>query len=332
MTHMSNAMSDVLSSLKVSGQVLLVDEYQPPWGIEIPDGRTLAKALHVPVDTAVVPFHIVRRGSFELHTKEHDPMVIRTGEVAICTGGVLHKMIQGEPNVVVPFGELLGSSINPITAAGLGGSTELVCGVFVWRNTKNNPLIDALPTIVHTDVSGRDGGKTLELLTQLLVGELRMTRAGHDYMASRFVELLCAESIRQFLDQHEHDNPGWFRAMKDPKIAPALNSIHASPEGDHSVASLASGVSMSPSRFAARFREAMGESVMSYATAWRMNVAGRKLIDSELSVEQIAHRVGYENTASFTRAFSRSFGVPPAQYRKANSRVDGQNSSHRRVS
>lgn len=312
-----NALGDVLASLKVSGQVLLVDEYQPPWGIDIPDGGQLAEVLAMPAGTKIVPFHIVRRGSFELHVADQDPMIIRTGEVAICTGSDHHQMIQGDPNRIVPFGELLGTSVNPITASGIGGSTELVCGVFMWRNTERNPLIEALPRIVHTDVSGRGGGKTMELLTQLLVSELRMNRAGYDYMASRFVELLCAESIRQYLDQHAHNHPGWFRAMRDPKIGPALNAIHAAPGSNLSVASLAAGVNMSASRFAARFREVLGESVMSYVTRWRMNIAGRLLLETDLNVEQIAHQVGYESTASFSRAFSRSYCVPPAQYRKA---------------
>lgn len=316
MTTSNNAFSDVLASLKVGGQVLLVDEYQPPWGIEIPEGGQLARALAMPAGTRIVPFHIVRRGSFELHTADQDPMIIRTGEVAICTGSIRHQMIEGDPDRVVPFAELLGSCMNPITVSALGGSTELVCGVFMWRNTERNPLIEALPQIVHTDVSGRDGGKTMELLTQLLVSELRMNRAGYDYMASRFVELLCAESIRQYLDKHAHNHPGWFRAMRDPKIGPALNAIHAASNAPLSVASLAAGVNMSASRFAARFREVLGESVMSYATGWRMNIAGRLLLETNLNVEEIAYQVGYESTASFSRAFSRSYDVSPTTYRK----------------
>jgi AraC-like DNA-binding protein len=321
MTTIRNALSDVLSSLDVSGQVLLVDEYRPPWGIEIPDGSQIARDLEISSATRVVPFHIVRRGSFELHTADQEPMVIRSGEVAICTGSVEHQMIEGEPGNLVPFGQLLGPRVNPITASGHGGSTELVCGVFMLRNTAHNPLIGALPKVMHADVSGRDGGKTLELLTQLLVSELRMNRAGYDYMASRFVELLCAESIRQYIDRHVHDQPGWFKAMSDPKIGEALNAIHDASAPDLSVASLAAGINMSPSRFAARFREVMGQSVMSYATAWRMNTAGRLLLETNLNVEQIAHQVGYESTASFSRAFSRYHDIPPARYRKAKATV-----------
>ena len=317
-----NALSDVLASLNVSGQVLLVDEYQPPWGIEIPPGREIADALSTPPGTRVVPFHIVRRGYFELHAAGREPLIIRTGEAAICTGSNRHRMIQGDMPPIVPFEQLLASGVNPITASGAGGSTELVCGVFMWRNTERNPLIQALPGVIRADVSGRDGGKTLELLTQLLVSELRRTRAGSDYMASRVVELLCAESIRQYLDGHEHVRPGWFRAMRDPRIGAALNAIHAAPESNLSVPALAAIVNMSPSRFAARFREVLGESVMAYVSGWRMNLAGRLLADTDLQVDQVAHRAGYDSTAAFSRAFSRSFGVSPARHRKQAALTD----------
>ena len=315
MSQNNNALTDLLSSLRVTGQVLLVDEYQPPWGIEIPEGPRIAAALKLPSTTKVVPFHIVRRGSFELLAPKREALVVRTGEVAICASSSRHRMVQGSPEHMVPFADLLGGSVNPITAAGSGGTTELVCGVFMLQNADRNPLISALPPIIHTDVSGRDGGKTLELLTQLLISELRKTREGHDYMAARFVELLCAESLRQFLDQHPHDRPNWFRAMKDPKIGKALNAIHAAPESNLSVAALASTVNMSASRFAARFRENLGASVMSYVTDWRMTIAGRLLTETETSVEQVARQVGYENTASFSRAFSRSYGLSPSSYR-----------------
>jgi transcriptional regulator GlxA family with amidase domain len=33
-------------------------------------------------------------------------------------------------------------------------------------------------------------------------------------------------------------------------------------------------------------------------------------------VRQVAHLVGYDNEASFSKAFSRLFGRPPGQYRR----------------
>lgn len=322
-TH-PNVVSELLASLKVAGQILLIDEYQPPWGIEIPAGKDLTQHLGVSSQSKVVPFHIVRRGWFELRYDQQDPRVIRSGEVAICTGSDPHQMIQGDPKRLVRLDEILKQGIQPIAETAVGGSTELVCGVFVWQNTKRNPLVDALPAVLHTDVSGRQG-KTLESLTQLMINELTMDRAGFGYMVSRLVELVCAESIRQYLDRHSHDEPGWCRAMSDPRIGPAINAIHASPQDAHSVASLAQQVNMSGSRFAARFKEVLGQSVMSYVSNWRINVAIQYLLETDLNLENIAHSVGYDSSAAFSRAFSRICGLSPAAYRKSNQQNNKNN-------
>ena len=72
---------------------------------------------------------------------------------------------------------------------------------------------------------------------------------------------------------------------------------------------------MSPSRFAARFSESLGDSPMAYVASWRMNVACRKLTTSGLAIDQIAADVGYESHAAFNRAFKKLVGLPPAAWR-----------------
>ncbi len=99
----------------------------------------------------------------------------------------------------------------------------------------------------------------------------------------------------------------------------AISIIHAHPGKDCSVKSLAQHVAMSPSRFAARFSAALGDSPIAYVTKWRMNIAGRQLIESQQSITKIAESVGYENVSAFTRAFKRHLGVPPAVWRAEQS-------------
>lgn len=314
MTKTATAMDAAMAALGVAGEVLLVDACQPPWGIAIPAGTALAQLLDAPEHTRVIPFHIVRRGAFELHPRGLEPETVRAGEAVICLGGQPHEMIEGDVDGCVPFEALLGGT--KVSATSSPGATELVCGVFVLRSLTRNPLLDALPPVLHVDVSGRTGGNALALLTELLTGELEQHRAGRGYMASRFVELFCAESIRQYVDSATHETPGWLRAVRDPKIGQALNVIHAKPGASHSVASLAAGVNMSPSRFAARFRETMGVPAMAYVNGRRMDLACEQLATSDHSVEYIARAVGYESVAAFSRAFSRECGVSPRAYRQ----------------
>jgi AraC-like DNA-binding protein len=75
-------------------------------------------------------------------------------------------------------------------------------------------------------------------------------------------------------------------------------------------------VSLSPSRFAARFAVAFGESCMTYVTKWRLNVARSLLQETDYSVDEIAHRVGYQNLPAFIRVFKRYLGTSPASWRK----------------
>ena len=60
----------------------------------------------------------------------------------------------------------------------------------------------------------------------------------------------------------------------------------------------------------------------SEGTSWRAltnevrsTLAAELLSHVGLSVEELADRLGYSETAAFTRAFIRWFGVPPSTYR-----------------
>ena len=73
---------------------------------------------------------------------------------------------------------------------------------------------------------------------------------------------------------------------------------------------------MSRSAFAARFKELVGESPMQYITRWRMNVALTWLQEENLSLGELATRLGYRSEAAFSRAFKRFIGVSPGAARR----------------
>ena len=75
---------------------------------------------------------------------------------------------------------------------------------------------------------------------------------------------------------------------------------------------------LSPSRFAARFRDGLGETVLGYVSRWRMNLACRLLRETELNLSEIAHRVGYDSPGSFIRAFKAAFKTTPHAWRRAS--------------
>jgi len=78
-------------------------------------------------------------------------------------------------------------------------------------------------------------------------------------------------------------------------------------------------VGLSRSALADRFTRLIGEPPMRYLARWRIQLAAHQLRNTDITLARIAEQVGYESEAAFNRAFKRSFGVPPATWRKSTS-------------
>jgi AraC-like DNA-binding protein len=78
---------------------------------------------------------------------------------------------------------------------------------------------------------------------------------------------------------------------------------------------LAARVGRSVPRFAARYRELFGVSPIEHALHLRMQEARFLLRDRNLTVAQIADRLGYCNVQHFSRQFRNRFGISPSQTR-----------------
>ena len=64
------------------------------------------------------------------------------------------------------------------------------------------------------------------------------------------------------------------------------------------------------------FKNNMNITVTEYIKNLRIKKAKELMTETDLSILQIAQRVGYEHNSSFTRAFKETEGISPAQFRK----------------
>jgi AraC family transcriptional regulator, transcriptional activator of the genes for pyochelin and ferripyochelin receptors len=69
------------------------------------------------------------------------------------------------------------------------------------------------------------------------------------------------------------------------------------------------------SKLSRGFRELYGTSVADALSERRLEQARKSLLVTDLPVGLIGYRSGYQNNASFTRAFGRRFGVSPSELR-----------------
>lgn len=67
------------------------------------------------------------------------------------------------------------------------------------------------------------------------------------------------------------------------------------------------------------YHSVYGESLAATVKRLRLHYAADRLANTELPVKEVAACSGYTSLQSFTRAFSDSYGMPPARYRKEGS-------------
>jgi AraC-like DNA-binding protein len=314
-TH--GVIDDTLRSLRITGSLLLRESYAAPWAVAIPDSQAVSRLLGLAAGVRAVAFHLVEFGHCEIVYGGADPVLLKAGDMAVCFGGAAHRIAAGKRPQTQAIASLLSGGINTQRPDGKGHAptTSLLCGVFLLRHVELNPLLAALPGMVHSTLARTGALHNLSGVARLLSDEMERASHGSGYVIERLVEVLCAEAVRAHIEAAPGGDVGWFRGIKDPVVGRAIAAIHTRPGEDWSVQRLAREVSMSPSRFAARFSESLGDSPMAYVASWRMNVACRKLATSGLAIDQIAADVGYESHAAFNRAFKKLVGLPPAAWR-----------------
>ena len=63
------------------------------------------------------------------------------------------------------------------------------------------------------------------------------------------------------------------------------------------------------------FKQKMGVSLYRYVTQRRL-ITAKNMIGEKISMEEIAHRVGFADYSTFYRAFKQEFGISPRQFGK----------------
>ncbi|MFF3736415.1 GlxA family transcriptional regulator [Streptomyces sp. NPDC002566] len=88
------------------------------------------------------------------------------------------------------------------------------------------------------------------------------------------------------------------------------------PADDLSIESLAARAGLSPRHFARAFRAETGETPGRHVERVRLEHARRLLEDTADGVERISRASGYGTPEAMRRAFLKTLGVPPAEYRR----------------
>lgn len=311
-----DALSEILSSFGVSGTIFSQARFGTPW------------AVHTdPLPCGI--FHvIVSGGAYVRLDGEDQATALATGDIVLMPHGDGHVM-SGEPDGdPIPIASIARSvpdcSISQVDYPGrMGGdgrgSCSILCGTIRFCDELGHPLVQLLPRRIHMKGSSVGVASWIDTTIRMLAGEVAKSMAGSEVMITKLAEMLFVQVLRGYITElDEHEAPaGWIAGLKDARIGKALALVHQQPQERWTVGTLATRVGMSRSSLFARFSELVGEPPTQYLTSWRMHLAKHALRRDEHSLAEIAGQVGYASEAAFSKAFKRTVGVSPSEYRMA---------------
>ncbi|HDY83695.1 MAG TPA: helix-turn-helix domain-containing protein, partial [Halieaceae bacterium] len=102
---------------------------------------------------------------------------------------------------------------------------------------------------------------------------------------------------------------------RDRQILTAQQWLERNFSGEVKLEVVAADIGMSPRNFSRRFKRATGDSPSHYLQRVRIEAAKELLRSTDLSVAEVAYRVGYADLSYFSRMFSRHEGCLPLSYR-----------------
>jgi transcriptional regulator GlxA family with amidase domain len=97
--------------------------------------------------------------------------------------------------------------------------------------------------------------------------------------------------------------------------------VAANPGLEHTIASLAGRMELSPRHFARLFKSEVGMTPASWVEEARVSAARRLLEQGHEAPKQVAMHCGFADADTLRRAFARHVGVTPAEYRKRFARI-----------
>lgn len=277
-----------------------------------------ASPWHISRSDAGQPFYCaILEGGCRITIDGHAPLELLSGDFVLIPAayGVAISSLEPPPSGVETSDPVaLGNGEYRIGAPDRPIDTRMMAGHCRFGSPDASLLVSLLPQIVHVR-----GEHRLATLVQLVREESHEQRPAREVVLSRLLEVLLIEALRSTAGTNA--SPGLVRGLADSRLAAAIRGMHERPTHAWTVAELAKEAALSRSTFFERFSRAVGVAPMEYLLAWRMALAKDLLRRNEGRVAEVAQRVGYSSASTFSVAFTRHVGRPPAQYAREEQAV-----------
>jgi AraC-like DNA-binding protein/mannose-6-phosphate isomerase-like protein (cupin superfamily) len=301
----TDGLSRTLGALQVRSTVFCRSDFHAPWGFRV-SGSPFAK------------FHLILSGESELFLdRQKEPVQLRSGDVVLLPHGTAHMVRDRSSSPVRNLEQILAD--HPVdgdgrmTYGGNGTRTTIVCGAFETEPASGG-VLNQLPPLLVADSRSTAMTGWIEPMSRVFLRD-EVAPPGASVILAKVADVFLTEVLRQFLASSQSSGFTPAQPIADSSIAEALALVLDRPEAPWTVDGLARTVGMSRTAFSSGFREHVGDSPMSYLTKVRLSRGAGLLSTSSQTVRQVARRVGYDNEASFSKAFKRLYGQSPGGFR-----------------
>jgi AraC family transcriptional regulator len=171
-------------------------------------------------------------------------------------------------------------------------------------------LVLAVPAFEQLGRLGRESQAVIDGDVFILASRMRTELAKADTAASLLLEGYGLEIMGSLLRMpfDETGKPVWMRAV--------IARLRAEFQTALSLSEIAHDVGVHPVYFARVFRKVNGESVGEFVRRLRIEYAARQLTGSSDRLSDISTAAGFADQAHFCRAFRRTMGMTPTEFRR----------------
>jgi AraC-like DNA-binding protein len=319
-----DVLSDVLREMRLTGAVYFDVHAGAPWIATTPGSASICEHV-MPEFEHVIAFHIMMDGNAwaQLTDEPESALYLDAGDAVIVPRGHSHIVSSERDDRAEPDLNMYRRA--PLDAlpfvfnqfGGQGEKARIICAFLGCNLRPYNPVLEALPPMLHVKRASAAGSLTFDLM-RVALEESQQPRAGGETILAKVSELMFLHAVRQYIDSLPADSTGWLAALRDRYVSAALRAMHAKPAEAWTLDTLGREAGLSRTAFATRFSEVMGMPAIQYLSNWRLQLAAGLLDRQGMSIAQIAADVGFGSEAAFNRAFKRQVGMPPGAWRLRN--------------
>nr|WP_217807862.1 AraC family transcriptional regulator [Oceanibacterium hippocampi] len=286
----------------------------------MPSGNWTTDATPAPYKPRdAMGFHIVAAGTCWVNL-DGEQTDLGKGDIAAFPFGSPHMIGAGTGGRLIdPGNDLPPAPWREIPILRYGDEpeqTRILCGYVQCEAMNFRPFKSLLPRFIHVRTAGADRADWLAATIAQIIEEVDCPQQGGTSVLERLTEVAFLELLRRQFLQATPAETGWLAAIADPALGRCLTLLHGEPVRDWTLASLARESGLSRSTLAERFEAVLGTSPIRYLRDWRLYLASVDLRTTERPTVAIGLDAGYGTEAAFSRAFSRHFGMPPAEWRR----------------